>query len=151
MMIQLSEKLRNRLIEITNKEWISKINSKEDFDFIQTDGTVATIDLSRHNQYFELKYYCDLGNDDVIIEYKSLNEIINNWELKFCLSESEISQIDKSLFDLSIYFAYDTNQDFKKNRIIELYQNNRLFITKNGHKIILDDDEFNNYVDKYTN
>lgn len=36
-MIQLSEKLRNRLIEITNKEWISKINSKEDFDFIQTD------------------------------------------------------------------------------------------------------------------
>lgn len=62
-----------------------------------------------------------------------------------------LSQIDKSLFDLSIYFAYDTNQDFKKNRIIELYQNNRLFITKNGHKIILDDDEFNNYVDKYTN
>ena len=38
-----------------------------------------------------------------------------------------------------------------RNRIIELYQNNRLFITKNGHKIILDDDEFNNYVDKYTN
>ena len=59
------------------------------------------------------------------------------------------------LFEDSIlhtsYFAYDTNQDFEKDRIIELYQNNRLFITKNGHKIILDDDEFNNYVDKYTN
>jgi hypothetical protein len=150
-MLQLSQEFRNKLIDLINKEWVSKISSADDYDFIQTDGTISTIDLSKITQYFELKFYYDIGNDVVTIEYKSLNDIVNNWELKFCLTESEIVQVDKILVDLSKYFADDVNQDFEKSRIIELYQNDRLFITNKGHKIILDDDEFKNFVNKYSN
>lgn len=108
--IRVDEKqLIKKLITTINQLYSENLNSIELTDY--GVGKIG-VSFSQINKFFELFIYYDAMDDCFIMFYKSLNQIINDLEIKICIDEKDINPF------LADYIKVNSINDFKDHHML---------------------------------
>lgn len=89
---QFKEYLKSLLLADFFDAWyLDIICGKEEILYKESEF-VAVIDLSKPNMFKHLKLIYDAANDNLYIEYKELNNIVNDLEISISLESSDIHE-----------------------------------------------------------
>jgi len=157
----LPQELVLDIINLINCQWQNF--DLKDIDRIQTSSSCVCFNLSKENEYFKLFLYNDIGNDSIIVEYKKLNEIVNDFEIKICLNSEMIQLINKDLINISKIFACDMSllivlehsSNIRKVKIVmdfflKLYKENRITVNSEFRVCIDSIDLVNKYTEEHS-